>query len=291
MTKLEKRYYTRAELAEILEIKENDSHFARKVKETLTKYGYEYKYSCKGVDITYIPTTIEEQIKEIALRRFGIDVQTAAAAFSTFFYLLSTQFEYQSCPWTERVKMLKECEGIDICEKTLRNWTNILIKQNLIVKDIGNREAWRTYYHPTEYEFVWDPVRMTTVQRKKKVQEPLTSKEDFDEMSRYWKDLFQYKKDAEENPKLCEVVNKVTGEVKQITPNQYAAKRVWKEYGCCYYYCKPFIFNAFQDEEIKHLFDLIEDNYLNGEYGNNLDKRVLIEEKKEVEIKPKEFIF
>ena len=63
MTKLEKRYYTRAELAEILEIKENDSHFARKVKETLTKYGYEYKYSCKGVDITYIPKTIEEQQK------------------------------------------------------------------------------------------------------------------------------------------------------------------------------------------------------------------------------------
>ena len=260
MPKLELRFYSREEIANLIGIDMKNQNFKRKVTDTLTKFGYKYEYSRKGVNITYIPTTAEEQIKEIVLRRFGIDVQTDVRAFATFFYLLATQFEYQSCPWIERAKMLEQDEGITISDRTLRNWTNKMMEQNLIIKDESEKEAWRTCYSPTEYENYWDGNGWSI--RHKKIQEPLVEEEDFKEMKQYWKDLFQYIEDAQNDPSLCEELTP-QGFISHLTPNQYAAKRVWREYGCCYYYCKPFVFNAFQDEEIKYLFSLIEEYYLN----------------------------
>ena len=63
MAMLEKRFYPRQEIAEIVGITNlKDGHFAEKVRRYLDKRGYEYEYSSRGANITRLPQTAEEQL-------------------------------------------------------------------------------------------------------------------------------------------------------------------------------------------------------------------------------------
>ena len=54
--KLEKRFYPRAEIAEIMGLVTNDRNLANKVRTRLNNWGYEYNYSRHGIEITKVPT-------------------------------------------------------------------------------------------------------------------------------------------------------------------------------------------------------------------------------------------
>lgn len=63
MVMLEKRFYPRQEIAEIVGIADlHDGHFAEKVKRYLNNRGYGYDYSRNGVTISRTPQTAEEQL-------------------------------------------------------------------------------------------------------------------------------------------------------------------------------------------------------------------------------------
>ena len=58
--KLQKRFYSRAEIAEIMELAPNDKNFANKVQTRLNNWGYKYHYSSKRVEIKRVPAGISE---------------------------------------------------------------------------------------------------------------------------------------------------------------------------------------------------------------------------------------
>ena len=53
--KLQKRFYSRSEIAEIMELAPNDKNFANKVQTRLNNWGYKYHYSSKRVEIKRVP--------------------------------------------------------------------------------------------------------------------------------------------------------------------------------------------------------------------------------------------
>lgn len=66
--KLQKRFYSRAEIAEIMELAPNDKSFANKVQTRLNNWGYKYHYSSKRVKIKQVPSTVEEKLRELLIR-------------------------------------------------------------------------------------------------------------------------------------------------------------------------------------------------------------------------------
>lgn len=142
MQQLEKRFYTRAELIELFG--EPDDNFSRTVKTTLNNWGYKFEnYTRKGVTITDIPATAHEQLKEIMLRDFNLDVRTNIYAFSCFVYLLMDDEDFSSMPWGERVNSLHEY-GVYVDKRTLERWAEKLMQENIVHKDSGDKTNWCT---------------------------------------------------------------------------------------------------------------------------------------------------
>lgn len=73
--KLEKHFYPRAEIAEIMGLVTNDRNFANKVRTRLNNWGYEYNYSRHGVEITKVPTSAEEKLNELLIRKLNLSIQ------------------------------------------------------------------------------------------------------------------------------------------------------------------------------------------------------------------------
>ena len=91
--KLEKRFYPRMEIAEIMELSTRDKNFADKVKTRLKNWGYKYIYiKRRGVEITGIPSTAEEKVQELLIRKLNLDSQTNLKAFAIMMYLLASDY-------------------------------------------------------------------------------------------------------------------------------------------------------------------------------------------------------
>ncbi len=74
MEQLELRSYPRAEIAKVLSVNIRDSrHFKRNIENTLSKWGYGFRYETAAVEILSKPETPEERLAEILYRGFGFD--------------------------------------------------------------------------------------------------------------------------------------------------------------------------------------------------------------------------
>ena len=210
MQQLECRFYPRQEIAEALSVNPKDSkHFAERVKTTLDKWGYEYEYSRSGVEITGKPETAEERLREILIRKLNLDVQVDAYAFACFTCAFTDIGSFDSMPWEERAELMKYKYGVDVSDRTLRNWCRKLISSNIIQK-CGKQTYWKTeIYEKEKYRSKVDP--------------------DDEDMARYFQMKSKY---LEETRKSAENL-----ELRQSEAAAWSAtyKKLWREFQCCYY--------------------------------------------------------
>ena len=144
MAMLEKRFYPRQEIAEIVGIADlHDKHFAEKVKRYLNNRGYGYNYSRNGVTISRTPQTAEEQLAFLLVEDVGIDIQTNAYDFACFITAFSVIGSFDSMPWASRTAFFNQHYNNRVSQATLQRWMRRLTES-------GNAERfskgalWRT---------------------------------------------------------------------------------------------------------------------------------------------------
>lgn len=216
MKQLEVRFYSLDELAEAIDRK-RDSHFAGNAKADLTKWGYEWLWkNGRGVVITKAPQTAKERLAEIMNRKFGLDIQVDVFAFACFMWMLLMVDGFDAMPWTVRAEEIEYWFGVEVTEKTLRNWASRLLATDNLHKS-QDRTIWRTDRHN-------DIVTRDSV-------EPNNA------------DYIHYKsRQAElitEYMSLGLTKSRAWGE---------AFKQLWREFGCCYYSCARLTLNAVQED-------------------------------------------
>ena len=243
MRQLEKRFYTRSELAEVLQIRLDNKNFARDVKNTLMNWGYSFEYSRKGATITRQPQTEEERLSEIMIRKYDIDIQVDTYAFACFIVSFFEIEAFGSMPWEERAKNLIEIYGIETggtvesFARTLKKWSSRLIKTGTMTKS-EQRTHWRT----------------TTFQGEKFRDWVDGDKEMEIEMKKYMKcrsDLLTnfIRENIEKGLDYKAANNKAWKDANEV---------LWNTFHCCYYSCKTFILSAFDDmEELEEVYQLV----------------------------------
>ena len=93
-----------------------------------------------------IDETPEEQLIEILRRELHVnDKLCNAVDFASFMSAFVLIPDFFSMPWEERVKMLREYYGVNVCEKTLQNWRDKLIARGYINLVSSNRNLWHTF--------------------------------------------------------------------------------------------------------------------------------------------------
>ena len=231
MQQLELREYPRAEIAEVLSLNLKDSkHFKRNGENKLKKWGYTYKWEEKQNPIILSkPETPAARLNEIVIRSFGMDKQVDAVLFACFLTAFSDIEGFATMPWEKREDEYYEQYGISVDDKTLRNWSSQLIKRNILSVG-GESAAWKT-----------------TIKNNKKFRKRLLPGEPNKLLDYYER---RRKIFAEEYAASLVGIS-FRGEPpaaarKEAWKETY--KRLWQEYGCCYYYCKCFTLSAFSEE-------------------------------------------
>jgi hypothetical protein len=229
MKQLKLGTYTREEIAKEFNLETSNKNFARKVKETLTKWGYSFEYSRKQITITRIPTTADEKLAEILIREYGLDIQTETNAFAAFFYSIVVFPEFSSMPWEERAEFLEDEFGVCVSDRTLRSWCSRLLQTSTVVKDDSNKTRWITgYYQGEKYRELVDG---------DKELEKLA-----DDYRKSMKELLDKYKTIENKEKWSLV-----------------RKELWNKYKCCIYYCNTLTTTAFDNtESLEILQEMVE---------------------------------
>lgn len=265
MYQLDEKFYSRDQIAKELNLDCRNAHFARKVKETLSKWGYIYEYSRKGVNITHKPQEPIERLTEIMLRVYDIDIQIDASAFASFIFLFLCDETFVTMPWGERQRVMKEEMGIDISERTLKSWASKLIKKDMLHKCKAEKEIWCSAYIDGE------KIRYTVY----------GDKDAENEMENYMKD----RKNSLETY-ISNEIAKGREDYKKIYKEawQETIEFLWKKYNCCYYCCSKFVLNAIGNEA-QEIFELV--NEIQGKdyvftYNTSIET---------LQIKPGEFVF
>jgi hypothetical protein len=238
LEQLEERVYSRQEIADILAVDINDNkHFKRNITNKLDKWGYVYNYSTRQVEIIARPQTAEKQLQEIFIRAFGIDIRVDSYAMACFLTMLMTDEAFQSMPWEERAKVLAETYGVNITDRTLKNWYATLLKKNLVASCKYDKTYWITMYINDKKERVYVDETME------------------DGMNKYFNDRKQFAKEYKEMAKTAGRTDfqKVNGEAWG-----YAMKKCWEKYHCCYYACGSIYLNAIGDYA-QEIYELVEE--------------------------------
>jgi hypothetical protein len=164
----------------------------------------------------------------------GLDIQVKPYAFSCFLCAFTDVENFTSMPWEQREIALQREYNVCVCDKTLRNWCSKLMKKGFIQKD-GQRTAWVTeIVDEVKQRFPVDP--------------------DSQEM----KDYFQRRHILlEENRKYAQESG-LTGKEAINQAWSDTMKQLWKEFHCCYYYCKGFCLSAFDPDEENILEEIYE---------------------------------
>lgn len=145
MAMLEKRFYPRQEIAEIVGIADlKDKHFAEKVKRYLDYRKYGYDYTRKGVSITAIPQTAEEQLAFLLRDALNLDVQINAYDFACFIDAFSTIDNFDSMPWISRTGLFNLHYHNNISTPTLQRWYHCLVESGNMGKS-SKGSLWRTF--------------------------------------------------------------------------------------------------------------------------------------------------
>lgn len=145
MTTLEKRFYPRQEIAEIVGITNlKDKHFAEKVKRYLDNRKYGYDYSRKGVSITVLPETAEEQLASMLRNSLGLDIQVDAYHFACFINAFSAIKGFDAMPWITRTAIFNQHYHNTISKPTLERWYSHLVESGNMTK-FAKGALWRTF--------------------------------------------------------------------------------------------------------------------------------------------------
>ena len=238
MVQLEEKTYTKAELGQILGFNAKDKNFKRNVENTLKKWRYEYEFPpySKTITITYVPEG-EDKLAELLVREYGLDVQTEAADFACFIHAFNYIEGFHSMPWAERTRVISETYGVNVCDKTLRNWANKLLADGVIMKN----DYQKTY---------WKSAKISSIET---IREP-AEKSEFVAFYKYRSE--EYRKNInklimEESVEL----DKVRAEAYRLA--HFAAMS--KFGGWCYYSCKSFELSAFDDKSLQEIFEIVEE--------------------------------
>ena len=223
MLQLEQRFYSRKEIAEVLGVNINDSnHFARNVRDKLTKWGYGFDYKTEGVTITSIPLTPEERLAEIAIRQLNLDVQVNSYAFACFITAINEFEGFNSMPWEARANVLCSQYGVNVTDRTLRNWCSKLLEKNAVSK-VGGITYWKTTYD--------NKIKIQTQVQKSDSDEYYKRRSEL--VAEFYKENIDAKMDMK------------TAHEKAW---KSAYETLWGEFHCCYYCCKGILIAAFHDE-------------------------------------------
>ena len=228
MQQLECKTYSRAEIAELLSVNPKDSkHFKRNVETKLQNWGYGYTYKTTEITISSKPETPEAKLREILIRQLNLDVQIDPKAFACFICAFTDIENFASMPWGNRELILQQRYKVCVSERTLRNWSAVLIRNEYLAKS-EERTFWKT-----------------EMCGRDKIRTPVP--EDDPRMAEYFRRKSELLKENETPaPEDKEFMWKQT------------MKQLWSEFNCCYYSCKSFSFNAFDPAISGCLFEIQE---------------------------------
>ena len=228
MQQLECKTYSRIEIAELLSVNPKDSkHFKRNIETKLQNWGYGYEYNTQSILITSKPETPEAKLREILIRQLNLDIQIHTKAFACFICAFTDIEGFASMPWGNRELILQQRYNVNVTERTLRNWSAVLIRNEYLAKS-EERTFWKT-----------------EMCGRDKLRTPVP--EDDPRMAEYFLRKSELLREyAAPAPEDKELVWKQT------------MKQLWSEFNCCYYSCKSFSFNAFDPAISGCLFEIHE---------------------------------
>ena len=238
MIQLQEKVYSKNELADILGINAKDKNFKRNLVNTLTKWGYGFEFPpySKTITITYVPEG-ENKLTEILVREYGIDIQVNAVEFACFLHAFTYIDGFVSMPWGEREEKLKEVYGIEVCDKTLRNWGNKLLAAGTLMKSDYDKTYWKS----------------TKISDETTIREP-ASREEYIAYYKYKSE--QYKTN------LVNLISTGAEDFSAVKAEAYKQAHIaamGKFGGWCYYTCKSLLLSAFDDKSLIEILEIVEE--------------------------------
>ena len=231
---LEQRFYSLAEIKKLM-----DTNRKETITNNLTKWGYHYEWiTRKGVNIIEFPDTTnpEIQLRSLLMRKLDLDIKTDFKAFSAFFFKVMDDELFLTSPWGVKAKVLKDEFGIEVSDRTLRNYNSKLVEKGFIFKNSEKSKDWCTFYlNGEKYQEVvgnFEPVKEL---QNQSMEDWFAKRKQYLEAA----DL-EYSKKGLKNPNRWTI----------------AFKRLWKETGIVYYNIKGWSFNGFRDEELQEIYRL-----------------------------------
>lgn len=212
----------------------DSSHFKQNVTHKLDKWGYEYLYTSKQVSITKIPKTAEEKLREILIRELRLDTQINPYAFSCFLAAFQDIPHFDSMPWTVRAEVFRDEYGIEVTDRTLRNWCSRLLEREFIYKDTCGSQ-WKS-------EEINGCVVRTPVA------------EGDEKMLAYFAERKKLLEEEKKEAIRCGIPEREAfGRAYQTM-----VRELWNKYHCYYYRCKNFTLTAFDPDQENTLYEIYE---------------------------------
>ena len=145
MKELENRFYSNAEISEVVGIPTDAGQFARDTKKKLTREGYAYEFFKKrGFKIISRTVTPQMELKKLLVERLGLSTLIDALDFAQFLVAIMTVPGFASMPYETKEKVISDICGHNIDDGTLRNWTSKLYgSENAYREKKG--ALWHTY--------------------------------------------------------------------------------------------------------------------------------------------------
>lgn len=229
MELLETRFYSLSEIHEI-----TGKSRKRDVIHRLDLWGYQYQWKDRhGVTITQCPEKLV-RFTELMRRHLHINSQIKPYPFGCFLLLLLEDEAFSSMPWEERAWQLADLYGIEVSDRTLRNWASYLFRGDFLMKDKETRTVWYT-----------EPYGSLKIQVQ--VKNP-------DEDTTY----LNYLQERKEMVALLRKSGKTFSKAYKET-----VCYLWEKYHRIYYYCYTLVSNAIHvDELIEILRIAIQDDIL-----------------------------
>lgn len=230
---IEKKTYTIKELATLIGVGEQ-KNLKRGLTNKLNSMGfvegehYSFPKGTRGkVVIMWVPQTAKEKIVYLT-RLLGQDVRSEPLGFALFVYHLMESDDFQCRPWEERANWLRDIEGIDVSEKTLRNWCNVLMRTDTLIKDTDTYTWWST----------------TTINGVK-IREELADDDQSIEAYREFNKEFFNREDVKKMDKK--------------TRGERWFSEMWSTFGCKFYKCYAFTFGPWHGDILQELIDTVKE--------------------------------
>ena len=237
MIQLQKKVYTKAEMAEILGINLKDKNYKRNVENTLNKWGYGYEFPpySKTITIISIPEG-ESKLAELLIRDYGIDIQINAVEFACFLHAFNNIDNFISMPWGERSKAMRDFYGVEVCDKTLRNWANKLFTAGTLMK-CSEKTYWKS----------------AKISESETMREPVEKSE--------FVDFYKFRRE-QQSAEMAKMFMEGRTDYDNIKKESWTAAHfaaMNKFGGWCYFSCKTILLSAFDDKDLAEIFELVED--------------------------------